>query len=260
MILKKIQTSLSIFQILLTSGLENLTRKLLSLYRLFRLSFDGSPRRIFPIAIEGRGVVKFGKSADLGRKIVLGCARNAFLNFGNNTQIRDFVEIRITEGQKGNFGHDFSVGTHSRFYIHSNWEIGENVKIATYCSIFAREPLQNGRLIIHGNCNIGDYGIFDLSDDIEIEENVAIGPNCIIYTHDHEYHDFSKATWKGGIVKGNIKIKEGAWVGAGTIILPGVTIGKRTVVAAGSVVTRSLAPNGVYAGVPAKKIKDIMPE
>lgn len=56
---------------------------------------------------------------------------------------------------------------------------------------------------------------------------------------------------------GKIIIKDDAWIGTGSIILPDVTIGEGAVVGAGSVVTRSVEPYIVVAGVPARKIKTI---
>ena len=54
-----------------------------------------------------------------------------------------------------------------------------------------------------------------------------------------------------------IKVEDGAWIGAGAMILPGCTVAQGCVVAAGAVVIRSCEPNGLYAGVPAKRIKDL---
>ena len=59
----------------------------------------------------------------------------------------------------------------------------------------------------------------------------------------HIYHD--------------IVVEDGAWIGASCTILPNVTIANGCVIAAGSVVTKSTEPNGLYAGVPAKRIKDL---
>ena len=52
-----------------------------------------------------------------------------------------------------------------------------------------------------------------------------------------------------------ITVGDGAWIGANCTILPGVTIGRGAVVAAGSVVTKSIGDNEMYAGVPAKLIR-----
>ena len=54
-----------------------------------------------------------------------------------------------------------------------------------------------------------------------------------------------------------VNIKRGAWLGAGCIILPGVTIGEYSIVAAGSVVINDVEKESLYAGNPAKKIKDL---
>ena len=86
---------------------------------------------------------------------------------------------------------------------------------------------------------------------------MAIGPNSTIYSHDHRYDAKGKAAWKGGVVRKQVVIKDGAWVSSGVTILPGVTIGKNCVIAAGAVVTKSTDDNCIYGGIPAKKIKEI---
>ena len=55
-------------------------------------------------------------------------------------------------------------------------------------------------------------------------------------------------------IDGPVKIGRGAWIGAGAIILPGVTVGERSVVGAGSVVTRDVEPLSVVAGNPARPV------
>ncbi|MDE5634180.1 MAG: transferase [Muribaculaceae bacterium] len=54
-----------------------------------------------------------------------------------------------------------------------------------------------------------------------------------------------------------VVIRRNAWIGAGAIILPGVTVGENAIVAAGAVVTKDVADNTVVAGIPAKYIRDI---
>lgn len=56
---------------------------------------------------------------------------------------------------------------------------------------------------------------------------------------------------------GGVKIKDDVWIGAGVIILSGITIGECSVIGAGAVVTKDVEPYTVVAGVPARKIKDI---
>jgi len=87
---------------------------------------------------------------------------------------------------------------------------------------------------------------------IEIGNNVTFSLRVTILTHDASTkHQF-------GYTKiGKVKIHDNVFIGANSTILPGVTIGENTIVGAGSVVTRSLPPNTVCAGVPAKVIKDL---
>ena len=54
-----------------------------------------------------------------------------------------------------------------------------------------------------------------------------------------------------------VVIGDGTWIGAGAIILPGLTVGAGCIVAAGAVVTKDCTPNGLYAGVSARRIRDL---
>ncbi|MDY7540915.1 DapH/DapD/GlmU-related protein [Cryobacterium sp. 5B3] len=58
-------------------------------------------------------------------------------------------------------------------------------------------------------------------------------------------------------ISSKIVIGDGAWIGAGTIVLPGVAIGKGAVVAAGSTVTHDVLPNTLVAGVPARLVRQL---
>ncbi|MFB9054537.1 acyltransferase [Formosa undariae] len=93
--------------------------------------------------------------------------------------------------------------------------------------------------------------------DVNRGSDVAIGPNCTLYTHDHDYSDKIVAAWKGVIISNPIIIKNGAWIGSNVTILPGATIGNRAVIAAASVVTMNVESETIVEGVPAKFIKRI---
>ncbi|MBM6839897.1 sugar O-acetyltransferase, partial [Clostridium saudiense] len=88
---------------------------------------------------------------------------------------------------------------------------------------------------------------------IELEDNVLIGPEVKILSVNHPIDSRNRR----GVILKSVKIKRNAWIGAGAIICPGVTIGENSVIGAGSVVTKDVADNCVYAGVPAKFIKKI---
>ncbi|MRH41261.1 hypothetical protein GH741_01070 [Aquibacillus halophilus] len=96
---------------------------------------------------------------------------------------------------------------------------------------------------------------FDNAGKIEIEKNCSIAMDVLFCTSSHEMGNSDKRAGKG--VGQPIKLGQGCWVGARATILPGVTIGHGCIIAAGSVVNKDCEPNGIYAGVPAKRIKEI---
>jgi acetyltransferase-like isoleucine patch superfamily enzyme len=102
-------------------------------------------------------------------------------------------------------------------------------------------------VFINHGCSFLDLG------GITIEDDVLIGPNVQLITESHPL----KPTERRSLVLASVLIKKNAWIGAGSIILPGVTIGNNSVVAAWSVVTKDVPDNVVVAGVPAKIVKEL---
>lgn len=96
-----------------------------------------------------------------------------------------------------------------------------------------------------------------LSDknNITIGSRVAISPGVILVASSEP--NFSKIKQYVKTVHGTIQIKDDAWIGAGAIILPNVTIGEGAVVGAGAVVTKDVDPYTIVAGVPARKINEV---
>lgn len=88
---------------------------------------------------------------------------------------------------------------------------------------------------------------------IQIDDNVLIGPRCTLITVNHSIAPNKRR----GLELKPIHIKENAWLGANVTILPGVTIGKNSVVGANSTVTKDIPDNAVAVGTPAKIIKFI---
>ena len=104
-----------------------------------------------------------------------------------------------------------------------------------------------------GMINAGCY--FENREEIHLGKNVFIGPQVLIGTSSHE---LGLAEQRAGKYAGApVAIGDGCWIGARAIILPGVTVARGCVIAAGAVVTRSTEPDGLYAGVPAVRRRDL---
>ncbi len=86
--------------------------------------------------------------------------------------------------------------------------------------------------------------------EIIIGHNVAIGPNVMILSAGHDYRTRLLAA-----TAGTVRILDYAWIGAGAIILPNVTVGEGAVVAAGSIVSRDIPAWTVAIGAPARPVK-----
>lgn len=84
---------------------------------------------------------------------------------------------------------------------------------------------------------------------ISIGDHCGFGDGCLLLAHDAQMDEYLDAARIGRVV-----IHESSHIGARTVVLPGVEIGPRTIVGAGSVVTKSLPPNSVCAGNPARVI------
>lgn len=115
----------------------------------------------------------------------------------------------------------------------------------------------NGRIICGKYSYIGDYSTVQAHDDcqVEIGNNCSISHNVRIYTTTNIADQDLNNTEPKQKKHKDVIIKNGVWIGANVFINPGVVIGENAIVGANSVVTKSIEPNAIYGGVPAKLIK-----
>lgn len=114
------------------------------------------------------------------------------------------------------------------------------------------------------NIEVGDkfYANYNLTildvGKVTIGNNVMIAPNVSIYTAGHPvHHDARNTMYEYGIA---VTIGSDCWIGGNSVICPGVTIGKGTVIGAGSVVTKDIPANVIAAGNPCRVIRGITDE
>lgn len=121
------------------------------------------------------------------------------------------------------------------------------------CSLLRRCGVKIGR-----NVYIGFLVMMDgeYPEYIEIEDEASIGPGVIIMAHSTASSFHQRLRLYGERPK-KVSIGRGAWLAAGSVILPGVTIGEGAIVTAGAVVGRDVPPYTVVAGHPARAIKKL---
>ena len=176
----------------------------------------------------------------VGKKVRIFYPNN--LQVGYNTIIEDGAEINCLSLQGIKLGNRVTIGKYaiirpSNIYGGS---IGEG-------------------LTMGDNSNIGPYNYIGCSGKITIGNNVMLAPRVSIYAENHVFDHPEILIRDQGVEKKEVIIEDDCWIAANSILLAGVTIGKGSVVAAGSVVTENVPPYSVVAGVPAKFIKSRKP-
>lgn len=125
----------------------------------------------------------------------------------------------------------------------------------SHSAIESRGTYRGSRIAI-GRGTYCNFGVsFEATAQITIGEGCAIGPEVLLCTGTHEMGGAHKRA--GAPAPRPIVIGNGVWIGARAVVLPGVTIGSGCFIAAGAVVASDCAVNGVYAGVPARRTKDL---
>ena len=105
-------------------------------------------------------------------------------------------------------------------------------------------------VFINFGCTFLDRG------GITLEDDVFIGPKVQLITENHP----EPPSVRRNVFTKPIVIKRGAWIGAGAIVLPGVTVGKHSIVGAGAVVTKDVPDNAIAVGNPARVTRGIKTE
>jgi acetyltransferase-like isoleucine patch superfamily enzyme len=116
---------------------------------------------------------------------------------------------------------------------------------------------EDGNVDIGHNVFINRNVMIVSMERISIGDDVLIGNNVSIYDHDHVFKNRSVAYGKQGFITARVRIDDKVWIGANSVILKGVTIGYGSVIAAGSVVNKSIPSRQIWGGVPVKFIKNI---
>lgn len=177
---------------------------------------------------------KVGKGVIFGRNITLRHPHK--ISIGDNSFIDDNV-VLDAKGEKN-----------------EGIRVGQNVYIGRNTILSCKE----GSIFLDDYCNISANCSFLSEAEISLGKYCFLAGHCYLVAGGN--HSFDEITtpimFQPSFSKGGIKIDEDVWLGAGVIVLDGVSVKKGSVVGAGSVVTRSLPEYSIAVGVPAQKIKD----
>ena len=203
--------------------------QLITLWRLLPFFLRGLWEKLF--MGESSGWVLVGKQVSIRYA--------AYLQAGKELIIEDYAEINARSTQKIILGNRVTIGKYA---------------IIRPGNLYGGEPGEG--LVVGDHSNIGPYCYIGCSGHISIGNNVMISPRVSIYAENHVFDHTDTPIKSQGVKKENVVIEDDCWIASNSILLAGVTIGKGSIVAAGSVVTQDVPPYSVVAGVPARVIKN----
>lgn len=202
--------------------------KLAILYRTGIKFFRGGVRRIF--LKEAHGMLLVGKGVQISHGKHIRCGKNVKfedyseihglcsdgLNFGDYVTISRGVMIRPSSYYGGDYGVGLTMGEHS---------------------------------------SIGPYGYVGCSGKITIGKNVMFGPKCSLFAENHVFSDTETSIKSQGVKQKGITVEDDCWIGSNVTILDGVTIGKGSVIGAGTLVTKDIPAGSVVVDTRNKKVR-----
>ena len=152
-----------------------------------------------------------------------------------------------------NIYNDVSISTGFHFDSFKTVSFGKNITIGAHCHFYSK----GGIIEIQDNVafNINVVLNSSIGGIILIEKNSLIGPNVIMRTANHNFDSDKIPINKQGHKYGDIIIKEDVWIGANSVILGNVKIGRGAIIGAGSVVNRNVESFSIVGGVPIKLLK-----
>lgn len=166
------------------------------------------------------------------------CKAISFFIIPNSKIIRLPIDIRNSKAMS--FGSKFTTGK--------------------YCRIEAKRKTKNKTLIIGSNVQINDFVHISAWEKVIIGNNVLIASKVYISDVSHgkinsDNYNINLTPLEQPLYCKKVEIEDNVWIGENVCILPGVHIGKNSIIGAGSVVTKDIPPYCIAVGVPAKVIK-----
>lgn len=201
------------------------------LVNFFLVNFPGAAglllrQKIYPGFIESQG-----KGAVFSRGVSIRCPRR--LSVGDGTLVGEQVLFDIKSAA-------------------ASVDIGDRGQIMQGACF---ETGYEGKITLGNDCFVGAYAILNGQGGLTIGNNALIAGHCHIVAGNHGHSDLTRPMSEQDFVSKGIVIEDDVWLGAGAKVLDGVRIGKGSIISAGAVVNRDVAPYSIMGGVPAKLIR-----
>jgi len=142
----------------------------------------------------------------------------------------------------------------------SDMQLGKNFTAGVGLRLDAFGDL-NHQIVIGANVQVGDYVHIAAVESVQLGDDVLVASRVYISDHDHgsyggtEVSHPSEKQISKKLISSPVKIGNNVWLGEGVCVLKGVEVGENSIVGAQSVVTKSIPPNSIAVGIPAKVIK-----
>lgn len=157
---------------------------------------------------------------------------------GKNVKFEDFAEIHGLCSEGLVFGDNVTVsrGVMIRPSSYYGGDLGMGVSIGN-------------------NSSIGPYGYIGCSGKITIGSNVMFGPKCSLFAENHNFLDTETTIKSQGVNQKGISIEDDCWIGSNVVILDGVTIGRGSIIGAGTLVAKDIDPGSIVVDKRTKSIR-----
>jgi acetyltransferase-like isoleucine patch superfamily enzyme len=147
-------------------------------------------------------------------------------------------------------------------YLHAcpaGIDIGENTLVMHHAElhVYNFRDLPHAGIKIGRESLIGEFCVIRGPGGVTIGDRVYLSPMVHIYSSNHLFDNPDACFVDQGVTTKGVTIEDECWIGAMVVILDGVTIGRRSAVAAGAVVTEDVPPHSLVAGVPARLVRDL---
>ena len=203
--------------------------KLIILSRTGIKFLRGWVRRLF--LKEAHGMFLVGKGVQISHGKHIRC--------GKNVKFEDYSEIHGLCSEGLNFGDYVTIsrGVMIRPSSYYGGDLGIGLTMGEHSSI-------------------GPYGYVGCSGRITIGKNVMFGPKCSLFAENHMFSDTQTSIKSQGVKQKGITVEDDCWIGSNVTILDGVTIGKGSVIGAGTLVTKDVPAGSVVVDKRVRTIKE----